>query len=181
MDLLIVYGFVPKMKMNDKTYEMRQLSEFDGDEVFQMLQTIDNNENAFTNPVKGMNYFDFKKWLKQQNNWSLEKELPDGYVGQTIFWLYDNGVPVGIGKIRHALTEQSREKGGNIGYAISSRFRGKGYGTVLLGLLLEKAAEMKVKEIMLTVEKSNPASKRVIEKNGGRLVDENDERWFFCF
>ena len=161
--------------------EFRKLSVFDGEDVYQMLQTIGDNENAFTNPVKGMSYDGFKQWLIQQYDWSIEKNLPEGYVGQTIFWLYDNGEPVGIGKIRHALTEHSRQIGGNIGYAISNKFRGKGYGTIILKLLIEKANEINVKEKLLTVEKNNPASKRVIEKNGGRLIDENCERWFFVF
>ncbi len=161
--------------------ELRELSVFDDEEVFMMLQNIGNDENAFTNPVKGMSYDDYKQWLKQQHNWSLGKDLPNGYVGQTIYWLYDNGIPVGIGKIRHALTEHSRKFGGNIGYAISNKYRGNGYGTIILKLLLEKAKDIKLEEKLLTVEKTNPASKRVIEKNGGKLIDENEERWFFCF
>lgn len=161
--------------------EIRELLTSDGKDVFQMLQTIDKDENAFTNPVKGMNYEVFKEWLIQQNQWSRCENLPEGFVGQTIFWLYDNGIPIGIGKIRQALTEHSRKIGGNIGYAISDKYRGKGYGTIILKLLLEKAKEMNVKEILLTVEKINPASRRVIEKNGGRLIDENEERWFFSF
>ena len=161
--------------------ELRELLTSDGKDVFQMLQTIVKDENAFTNPVKGMNYEVFKKWLIQQYQWSRCENLPEGFVGQTIFWLYDNEIPVGIGKIRHTLTEHSRKIGGNIGYAISNKFRGKGYGTIMLNMLLEKAREMNVREKLLTVEKNNPASKRVIEKHGGRLIDENDERWFFIF
>lgn len=161
--------------------ELRVLSDNDGEDIFQMLQTIGEDENAFTNPVKGMSYEAFKEWLVQQNHWSKGEDLPQGYVGQTIFWLYDNDTPIGLGKIRHALTEQSRQIGGNIGYAISNKYRGKGYGTILLKMLLEKALEMNVKEKLLTVEKVNPASKRVIEKNGGKLIDENDKRWFFSF
>lgn len=161
--------------------EIRVLSVYDGEDIFQMLQTIGEDENAFTNSVKGMSYEAFKEWLVQQDHWSKEEDLPQGYVGQTIFWLYDNDTPIGIGKIRHALTEHSRQIGGNIGYAISNKYRGKGYGTIMLKMLLEKAIEMNVKEKLLTVEKINPASKRVIEKNGGKLIDENDERWFFSF
>lgn len=160
---------------------LRQLSPLDGEIIFEMLQGIGVEENAFTNPVKGMCYEDFVVWLVQQDHWSKGEGLPQGYVGQTIFWLFDNDTPVGIGKIRHALTEHSRKIGGNIGYAISDKYRGKGYGTIILKLLLEKAKEMNVKEKLLTVEKINPASKRVIEKNGGRLIDENEERWFFSF
>lgn len=160
---------------------LRQLSPMDGMDVYIMLQHIGVEENAFTNPANGMNYDVFKDWLVRQDHWSRGEDLPQGYVGQTIFWLYDNNIPVGIGKIRHALTEHSRQIGGNIGYAISSMYRGKGYGTIILKLLLEKAREMNVKEKLLTVEKVNPASRRVIEKNGGEMVGENAERWFFEF
>lgn len=161
--------------------DFRKLSVIDGKDVYNMLQHIGENENEFKNPVKGMNYDEYKQWLKQQDDWSRGENLPDGYVGQTIFWLYDNNLPVGIGKIRHALTDSSRQIGGNIGYAISDKYRGKGYGTIMLKMLLEKAREMNVREKLLTVEKNNPASKRVIEKNGGKLIAENDERWFFSF
>lgn len=160
---------------------LRQLSISDDFDVYDMLQNVGFEENAFTNPVNGMSYESFKEWLVLQDQWSRCENLPEGYVGQTIFWLYDDGIPVGIGKIRHALTEHSRQIGGNIGYAISSMYRGKGYGTIILKLLLEKAREMNVKEKLLTVEKVNPASRRVIEKNGGKMVGENAERWFFEF
>jgi predicted acetyltransferase len=71
--------------------------------------------------------------------------------------------------------------GGNIGYAVSSEFRGRGYGSTLLRELLLKADEMGVTERILTVEKYNYSSRRVIEKNGGVMFDENDLRWFFRF
>ena len=161
--------------------ELRELSVLDGEDVYQLLQTIGNNENAFTNPVFGRSYIFFRQWLGQQYDWSLNRNLPEGYVGQAIYWLYADDHPVGIGKIRYALTEQSRQIGGNIGYAISNKCRGMGYGTVLLKMLLQKAKDINLKELLLTVEKVNPSSKRVIEKNGGRLIDENEERWFFTF
>ena len=40
---------------------------------------------------------------------------------------------------------------------------------------------MKIEEIMLTVDKYNYASKKVIEKNGGKLFDENEKKWYFKF
>lgn len=160
---------------------LRQLSIFDGQDVYNLLQHIGEEENAFKNPVRNMSYNEFKQWLVQQDAWSRNESLPDGYVGQTCFWLIADGVPVAFGKIRHSLTPASRIQGGNIGYAVSSEYRGKGYGTRILNLLLHKAEEMHVQEKLLSVEKNNPASKRVIEKNGGRLVSENQYRWFFVF
>lgn len=160
---------------------LQQLTPYDGEACFFMLQHIEREENAFTNPVNGITYDEYKQWLRQQDEWSRGENLPAGYVGQTIFWLFDSATPVGIGKIRHVLTERSRQFGGNIGYAVSSEYRGLGYGSTLLKYLLLKADEMGVEEKILTVEKNNFASKRVIEKNGGVLYDENDARWFFRF
>ena len=160
---------------------LRQLSIFDGLDVYNLLQHIGEEENAFKNPVKKMSYDEFKLWLVQQDAWSRNENLPNGYVGQTCFWLMVDDVPVAFGKIRHALTPSSRMQGGNIGYAVSSEYRGMGYGTKILNLLLQKAEEMNIQEKLLSVEKFNLASKRVIEKNGGRLVSENQYRWFFSF
>lgn len=159
---------------------LQKLSVEDGVEIYQMLQDIGAKENSFTNPVHGMNYKEFKEWLVRQDQWSRGENLPEGFVTESVFWLYD-GVPVGIGKIRHELTEHSRRIGGNIGYAVSLKYRNHGYGKKLLSLLLQEAKKLEVPEIILTVDKYNEASKRVIEMNGGKLYDENNERWFFSF
>ena len=98
---------------------LKKLTVDDNEDVYNLLQSIDTNENEFKNPVNGMTYDQYKMWLIQQNDWSNDLNLPDGYVGQTIFWLYDSEKPIGMGKIRHKLTDSSREAGGNIGYAIS--------------------------------------------------------------
>lgn len=160
---------------------IKQLSRDDGDDIFYMLQRIGACENEFKNTAYGLTNEQFRDWLIQQDDWSKGKNLPYGYVAQTIYWLYDDAIPVGIGKIRHELNNYSRTLGGNIGYAIDSSQRGKGYATFLLHELLIEAKLLKVKEILLTVEKTNPSSKRVIEKNGGQLIKENDQRWFFEF
>ena len=158
---------------------LQKLSTNDGIDVFEMLKGIGSVEKSFTNPTYKMTYAEFRDWLSQQVLWDQGVMLPEGYVAQSIYWLYDGETPVGMGKIRHELTENSRKKGGNIGYAISHSYRGKGYGSVLLKLLLEEAKRIGVNEILLTIDKNNEASKSVCEKNGGILFDENTERWFY--
>ncbi len=158
---------------------LQKLSTNDGEAVYRMLQDIGTCENSFTNPVRGMAFEEYKKWLSQQEEWSEGRNLPEGYVAQTIYWLVDGGMPVGIGKIRHALTPESREYGGNVGYAIASAHRGRGYGKILLGFLLGEAKKMELDEILLTVDKGNHASRKVVESNGGILVRENSERWYY--
>ncbi len=165
--------------MKDKNIYIKKLSENDGLDIFEMLQQIQNGENAFTNPVEGMSYEQYKKWLKEQENISLGIDLKEGYVPQTIFWLMDGNKPVGLGKIRHKLTDNSRRKGGNIGLAISKEYRGCGYGSILLSELLCMMKQMEIEEYLYTVKKYNYASKKVAEKNGLKLIKENSEWWFY--
>jgi predicted acetyltransferase len=158
---------------------LQKLSVHDGEAVYRMLQDIGTCENSFANPVRGMDCAGYKRWLLQQAEWSEGRNLPEGYVAQTVYWLVDGGIPVGIGKIRHALTAESRESGGNVGYAVASAFRGRGYGKALLGFLIEEAKKMELGEILLTIDKGNHASRKVVEANGGILVRENPGRWYF--
>ena len=160
---------------------IKKLSRSDGREVFEMLKGIDTVENAYTNPTYIMSFPEFQEWLLEQEEWDKGNNLPKGYVAQSIYWLYDGDTPVGMGKIRHGLTENSRKNGGNIGYAISRPYRGKGYGSAFLKMLLEEARTLGIEEIILTIDKYNKASKSICENNGGILFDENAERWFYRF
>ena len=147
--------------------------------VYFLLQNIGTCENDFKNEVCGMPYSSYTDWFDLMIQWSEGINLPKGYVPQTIYILYFGDVPIGIGKIRHSLTEASRKRGGNIGYAISKEYRGVGHGTQLMKMLIKAAVELGVCEKLATVEKNNYASKKAIEAAGGVLVNENDERWFY--
>ena len=152
------------------------LSPADGIEIYKMLQNIGKRENDFTNDVKGMSYDLFTEWCRIQFEYANGWNLPNGYVPQSIYWLYIDGKPVGVGKIRWALTNASREAGGNIGYAIAESYRGQGYGTVLFNELIKIA-----KIGHCSDNKDNAASKRVMEKCNGKLIKENEKRWYFSF
>lgn len=78
---------------------------------------------------------------------------------------------MGIGRIRHRLTEKLRKNGGNLAYAVSKSDRGQGYGSRLLELLLEEAAKMGLISVLITVHRDNVASQKIVLKNGGQLVD----------
>lgn len=160
-------------------YCIQQLSKTDGIDIYNMLKRIGREENHFQNPVHDMNYEQYVEWLKEQDDWAHGRNLPKGYSGQTSFWMYVNTTPVAFGKIRHTLNEKSRNIGGNIGYAVDPFHRGKGYATIFLRELIAIADQMGISEKLLTVEKFNYASKRVIEKNGGFVFKENDFRWYF--
>ena len=50
--------------------------------------------------------------------------------------------------------------------------RCKGYGTEILQLGIEKAKELNIEKLLLTCEKSNIASQKVVERNNGILEKE---------
>lgn len=157
------------------------MTEQDGEDVYAMLQSIGAEENAFKNEAHGMTFPEYRRWLEKQAAWAGGAQLPDGYVRQWTYWQYVGDVPVGYGKLREKVTAASREQGGNVGFAIDPRHRGKGYGTLLFQFLLEQGRAFHLPELFSTVEKYNYPSKRVHEKLGGALVRETDVRWFFSF
>lgn len=60
---------------------------------------------------------------------------------------------------------------GHIGYSVVPWMRGRGYATAALGLLLPDAWAEGLTSVDLTVEPHNQASRRVIEANGGVLLE----------
>lgn len=163
--------------------ELKQLSVNDAADVYEFLQKLPYDENGFINQCKGVPYDSFHEWLIKADDASQGIGLEDWMVPQTIFWLYADGVPVGIGKLRHRLTERLREEGGHIGYAIGPKYRGKGYGKMLLKLMLEKAGEKGIDKVLLTIKNHNISSLKVAMANGGVVEHTNEIRkhiWIDC-
>lgn len=160
---------------------LRELAISDSEDIYEMLQRIGPSENEFHNDANGMTFAEYKIWLRKQHLWSEGNELPTGYVKQWTYWLYDEGIPVGYGKLRERATEKSKKFGGNIGFAIDPLYRGKGYGNALFSLLLDKAKDLGIKEVFSTVEKYNYASKTIHENCSGHLIKEDEIRWYFLF
>jgi predicted acetyltransferase len=61
---------------------------------------------------------------------------------------------------------------GHIGYAVVPWKRRKGYATEAVRQVLETARSVGLRRVTITTDSGNAASQRVIEKNGGRLVEE---------
>ena len=157
--------------------ELRRLSVDDGLEIYHMLQDIPKEENGFGNNAHGMTYEAFRGWLAAKHRESLLEGITDGWkVPTTTYWLFADGIPVGFGKLRHCLTDALRKAGGHIGYAIAPAYRGKGYGKELLRFLLQKANEMGIEKVLLTIRLNNTASQAVAFANGGVVTDRTDER-----
>lgn len=97
--------------------------------------------------------------------------LREGWVPSTTFWLVKGLEFIGTGNIRHRLTSSLEKYGGHIGYAIRPSYWNQGYGTLQLRLLLREAYLLGIDPALITCDLDNPASSRVMVKNGGRLID----------
>lgn len=100
------------------------------------------------------------------------RDLPAGYVPCTCLWLVDGEEFLAEVSIRHRLTPALERFGGHIGYAVRAGRWGQGLGTRLLAGALEYArGPLGLAWVLLTCADGNAGSARVIEKNGGVLLD----------
>lgn len=160
--------------------ELRKLSLEDGENVYWMMQQLPADENGFSNPIFERTYEEYQSWLASNVKSSQMTQVVDGWkVPQTTYWLYENNKPVGIGRIRHFLTEKLLEEGGNISYAIEPSARGRGLGKLLLSMLLIECREMGMDKALITTNKDNLASQKVIHANGGLMEKENEKYRYF--
>lgn len=114
--------------------------------------------------------------LPEMMKFSNGIDLPNGYVPETYYFLWDDSNIVGLFKIRHYLTDNLRNGAGHIGYGIHKNYRGKGYATKGLRLAIEKAKDIvKENEIYLSVHIDNPASLKV-QLNNGAYIHHSDEK-----
>jgi len=152
--------------------ELRELSLDDGMDIFEMIREIGPGENGFMNSGYDIAYTEFPEYLRGHVDMAKGVGIDlTRYVPQTRYWLFVDGRPVGIGKLRPCLNADLRRIGGHIGYTIRPSERGKGYGNLILRELVKKARERGVEEVLLTCSEDNSRSRKVIEHNGGELQD----------
>jgi len=99
-------------------------------------------------------------------------EQPDeNHVPETVLWLVEGDKFIGRVSIRHRLTPDLEQVGGNIGYEIRPSQRRRGYGKMILALALEKARLLGLSRVLVTCDDDNVGSAKIIEANGGQLQD----------
>jgi len=164
--------------------EFKELSAEDGIDIYEMLQEIPKDENGFLNSVNGKTFEEYKQWLIDNETFAKATDLEDGWkVPTSTYWLYVDSKPVGIGKIRHFLTEKLREEGGHTGYAIRPSARHNGYGIILLKELITEARKLDIDKMLLTIRTENLYSLKIALANHGVLEKKNETRnfvWIDC-
>lgn len=115
---------------------------------------------------------DFGEFLRQRRNAAWGLDLAEGHVPWLDYWLVRGRRVLGSARFRHRLTPALEIEGGHIGYEVRPSERGKGYAKRLLAMLLGLARQFGHRRVLVTCDKDNLASARVIQSNGGVLDSE---------
>ena len=158
--------------------ELIRVQDSDYKRTYELYMSFLENENGYINNVYGYDYKRFLEWIEMKRDWSMGRNLPEGFVPDTTYVLDDNGVYVGVFNLRHTLNDFLKEGPGHIGYCIKKEYRGKGYGTRGLEMVLSKAFELGIEEVYMSVNKNNPKSLNVQLRNGAYIHHENDCEYF---
>lgn len=152
----------------------------DMEEEYLFVRDMPVDENGLTNEWHGISREDFEeKAIVQMIAFAKGENLSEGYVPETFLFLWNDNEIVGQFRIRHYLCESLRTGAGHIGYFIKKEFRGKGYGTEGLKQTLQIAKNIIPEdEIFLRVNKDNPASLKVMIKNGGYIEHEDAFKYY---
>lgn len=159
--------------------ELIRIQDADPSKAYKLYKSFPKDENGYINPVFGYSYKEFLDYVEKKRKWTNGEDLPKGFVADTTYVLDDNGEYVGAFNFRHYLNDFLREGPGHIGYGIKREFRGRGYASIGLKLLIAivRTHGIDTPEIYLEVNKDNPASLRVQLKNGAYIHHESEK----CF
>ena len=116
------------------------------------------------------NFEDAARWLDRVRRLTRPETCPEGLVPSDTYLalrLKDRRV-VGMIDLRHSIDHPVLSTwGGHIGYSVRPSERGKGYAGEMLRQLLPHARQLGLSRVLVTCSEDNPASEKVIVKNGG--------------
>ena len=113
----------------------------------------------------------YEEWLKK-----VRSDMDIANIGKsrvpalTYFYVREEDEAiVGIINIRLALNDHLRKEGGHVGYSVRPTERGKHYATQMLAAALGVFDTLGVREVIVSCDRDNPASAKVIKNCGGEL------------
>ena len=171
---------------------LKEVNREDAEAEWRFLRDMPAEENGVENKWHGCDWETFQSVaLPKLLSYARGENLAEGHVADTAFFLWSHGEIVGLFKLRHWLSDALREGAGHIGYFVRKDCRGRGFGTEGLRLTLEKGRSIIPEgrpttygfndpedEFYLRLYKYNTPSLRVMQKNGGKIVGEDEEHFF---
>ena len=124
-------------------------------------------------PLEGasrlVQYDDPRDWIAFLNKLKDPLTVPQGRVQLTQYILVreEDQKIVGMCNIRHQLNAYLERYGGHIGASIAPSERHKGYATQILKMALSECRALGFDKVLVTCNRENEGSRRLILKNGG--------------
>lgn len=152
----------------------------DAEEEFIFLNKTPYLESGFRNVYALREKEDFIKtdlpWLINQS----KTETAATYAKpMTTYFLWLDNIIIGMYQVIHELSDFQKEHDGHIAYTLLKEFRGNGYATKGLSLVIEDSKTyIKEDEIYMHTTKDNQASLHVMLNNGAYIAKETDIDYF---
>jgi predicted acetyltransferase len=114
----------------------------------------------------------FAAWVEAVRRQALRAEpRPAPYGPTTMLWWVVQGRYVGRVALRHVLTARTAGVGGHVGYDVRPSARRQGHATAMLRAVLPWARRLGLPEVLVTCDRDNDPSRRVIVAAGGEALD----------
>ena len=159
--------------------QLIKLWEADLEKAFDLYQQFDEDENGFMNEAYGISYEEFPNFVQRRKDNSYGINMRPGRAKSTDYILEDNGLYVGIFKLRHYLNDALRSGAGHIGFGIVEKYRNQGYASKGLGLMIDIAKTIvPEEELYMACYKTNEASLKTQMKHGAYIHHEDEEEFY---
>ena len=138
----------------------------------ELLEDLGDGENGYMGTPVPSGNMALEEYLRRCVAMTDPANVPPGLVPQTTFWaLDDEGVAIGMVRMRHCLNDKLLAHGGHVGMYIRRDRRGRGHAKEILRLALAELRKTGEKRALLTISIDNLPSIRSVESVGGRLED----------
>jgi len=127
---------------------------------------LSNNEKTINGGELLDSNLSFDQWLCHVSDNSSKDSLPPDWVLTDTYLAIERDTIVGIICLRHYLND-FLSNFGHIAFSVRPSKRRKGYATLMLGMILDKARDLNMTSVQLSAMRDNEASIRVIANNGG--------------
>ena len=133
-------------------------------------------EDHWTGEDQEIAHQDAVAYAEALRDWSEGRNLPPNRMPFDAFWIVKGDVVVAQCGVRHPLTPKLEAFGGNVSYEVHPTHRSRGIATFALREALAFLGSKGVAEALITCAHDNAASIRVIEKCGGRRIEDTTRR-----
>lgn len=120
----------------------------------------------------------YADWLRRCRQNEREETAQSGRVPNEQFFAVraSDGKIVGAVAVRKRLTEQLIRLIGHVGYSVPFSQRRKGYATQILTQVVHYLHECGIDEVLVMCDETNIASRKTIERCGGRFLNAVDDK-----